>query len=43
VNGTDFYDTIAIKWINDRAAEGTIKKSGKVLSKPRRVISEHDK
>lgn len=43
VSGTDLYDTISIKRINDHAVESTLKKSGKVMSKARRVISKDGK
>jgi hypothetical protein len=39
VTGSDLYDTITIKPINDRTAEATLKKSGKVVSKARRVVT----
>jgi len=37
------YDSITIKRINDHTAEGTLKKSGKVVSNARRVVSQDGK
>jgi hypothetical protein len=43
VTGSDLYDTITIKRINDQTAEATLKKSGKVVSNARRVVSKDGK
>ena len=43
VTGSDLYDTIAVKRINDQTAEATLKKSGKVVSHARRVVSRDGK
>ena len=43
VTGTDLYDTISIKRINDHTVESTLKKSGKVTSRARRVVSKDGK
>lgn len=43
VTGTDLYDTITMKRINDRTAEVTLKKSGKVVSRARRVVTNDGK
>jgi hypothetical protein len=43
VTGTDLYDAIAIKRINDRSAEATLKKGGRVVSKARRVVTNDGK
>jgi hypothetical protein len=43
VTGSDLYDTISIKRINDHTVESTLKKSGKVVSKARRVVSKDRK
>ena len=40
VSATDLYDTISIKRINDHTVESTLKKSGKVVRKARRVVSK---
>ena len=43
VTGSDLYDTITLKRINDRTAEATLKKSGKIVSHARRSISKDGK
>jgi len=43
VTGSDLYDTITLKRINDQTAEATLKKSGKVVSNARRVVSKDGK
>ena len=43
VTGSDLYDAIALKRINDQTTEATLKKSGKVVSNARRVISKDGK
>ena len=43
VTGSDLYDAITLKRINDQTAEGTLKKSGKVVSHARRVVSKDGK
>src|SRR5260370_32993428 len=39
VTGSDTFDMIALKRINDRTTEATLKKSGKVVSTARRVVT----
>jgi hypothetical protein len=43
VTGSDLYDAISLKRINEQTAEGTLKKSGKVVSDARRVVSKDGK
>ena len=43
VTGSDTIDMIALKRINDRTTEATLKKSGKVVSTARRVVSKDGK
>jgi hypothetical protein len=43
VTGSDLYDTITMKEINDRTVEATLKKAGKVVSKALRVVSDDGK
>ena len=43
VTGSDTFDMIALKRINDRTTEATLKKSGKVVSTARRVVSKDGK
>ena len=43
VTGSDLYDTITIKRINDQTAESNLKRSGKVVSNARRVVSKDGK
>jgi hypothetical protein len=43
VSGSDLYDTIALKRINDDTIEATLKKSGKVGSTARRTVSKDGK
>ena len=43
VSGTDLYDTIAPKRINDHTIAATLKKSGKVVHIARRVVSKDGK
>ncbi len=43
VTGSDLFDTIAPKRIDDRTVEATLKKSGKVVSSARRVVSKNGK
>jgi hypothetical protein len=35
ITGSDLYDAISLKRINEQTAEGTLKKSGKVVSRAR--------
>ena len=43
VNGSDDFDTIVLKRINDNTTEGTLKKSGKVVTTARRAVSKDGK
>jgi hypothetical protein len=43
VTGSELYDSITIKQINNQTAEATLKKSGKVMSNARRVVSKDGK
>jgi hypothetical protein len=43
VTGSDTIDMIALKRINDHSTEATLKKSGKVVSTARRVVSKDGK
>ena len=43
VTGSDTIDMIALKRINDHTTEATLKKSGKVVSTARRVVSKDGK
>jgi len=43
VTGNPSADTIALKRINDRTVEATLKKNGKVVTRARRVISADGK
>ena len=43
MSGSDGYDEIALKQINDHNVEATLKKSGKVVSTARRVVSKDGK
>ena len=43
VSGSDASDMIALKRINDNTVEATLKKSGKVVSTARRVVSKDGK
>jgi hypothetical protein len=43
VSGSDDFDTIVLKRINDNTTEATLKKSGKVVSTARRVVSKDGK
>jgi len=43
VTGSDLYDAITLKRINDQTAEATLKKSGKAVSHARRTISKDGK
>jgi hypothetical protein len=43
VSGSDGYDEIALKQINDRTVEAILKKSGKVVITARRVVSKDGK
>ena len=43
VTGSDAFDAISIKRINERTSEGTLKKAGKVVSTARRVVSADGK
>ena len=43
ITGSDLYDTITVKRVNDQTAEATLKKSGKVVSHARRVVSKDGK
>ena len=43
VTGSDTFDMIALKRINDRTTEAILKKSGKVVSTARRVVSKDGK
>ena len=40
VTGSDLYDTITLKRINDHTTEANLKKSGKVVTHARRVVSK---
>jgi hypothetical protein len=42
VSGSDLYDAIALKRLNDHTVESTLKKSGKVVTTARRVVSKKD-
>jgi hypothetical protein len=43
VSGSDAYDAITIKRINDNSVQATLKKSGKVVSTAHRVVSKDGK
>ena len=43
VTGSDLFDTIALKRVNDHTVESTLKKSGKVMTTSRRVVSKDGK
>jgi hypothetical protein len=43
VTGSDLYDAITLKRINDQTTEATLKKAGKVVSNARRMISKDGK
>jgi hypothetical protein len=43
VTGSELFDTIAIKRIDDHTAEATLKKSGKVVRNAKRVVSKDGK
>ena len=43
VSGSDDFDTIVLKRINDNTTEATLKKSGKVVSTARRLVSKDGK
>jgi ABC-type transport system substrate-binding protein len=43
VSGSDVFDTISIKKINDHTVVSTLKKSGKIVSTSRRVVSKDSK
>ncbi|HYM05437.1 MAG TPA: hypothetical protein VEU11_02660 [Terriglobales bacterium] len=43
VTGSDLYDTITLKRIDAHTIEATLKKSGKVVSNARRVVSKDGK
>jgi hypothetical protein len=43
VTGSDLYDSIRFKRVNDHVVEATLKKSGKVVSRARRVVSADGK
>jgi len=43
VSGSDLFDAIALKRLNDRTVESTLKKSGKVVTTARRVVSKDGK
>jgi len=43
VTGSETFDMIALKRINDRTVESTLKKSGKVMTTARRVVSKDGK
>jgi hypothetical protein len=43
VKGSDLFDTIVLKRVNDRTVEATLKKSGKDVSHARRVVSKEGK
>ncbi len=43
VTGSDRFDGISLKRINDRTAEATLKKGGKMVSHARRVVSKDGK
>src|SRR6266436_1509073 len=43
VTGSDTYDAVALKRVNDHTVETTLKKSGKVMTTGRRVVSKDGK
>jgi ABC-type transport system substrate-binding protein len=43
VSGSNLFDTISVKKINDHTVASTLKKSGKVVSTSRRVVSKDGK
>ena len=43
VTGSDTFDTIALKRLDDQTVESTLKKSGKVITTARRVVSKDGK
>jgi hypothetical protein len=43
VSGSETFDAIALKRINDHTSQATLKKSGKVVSDARRVVSKDGK
>jgi ribosomal protein S18 len=43
VSGSDDFDTIMLKRVNDNTVEATLKKSGKVVSTARRLVSKDGK
>ena len=43
ITGSDLYDAIALKSVTNSTSEATLKKSGKVVSHARRVVSEDGK
>ena len=43
VSGSDLYDTITLKRINEHTIDATLKKSGKVVSSARRTVSKDGK
>ena len=43
VTGSEYFDTIAIKRIDDNTAEATLKKAGTVVRNAKRVISKNGK
>jgi hypothetical protein len=43
VSGSDDFDTIVLKRINDNTTEATLKNSGKVVTTARRVVSKDGK
>ena len=43
VTGTDRYDAVTLKRINDRTTAATLKKGGKMVSSARRVVSKDGK
>jgi ABC-type transport system substrate-binding protein len=43
VSGSELYDAIALKRLDDHTVESTLKKSGKVMTTARRVVSKDGK
>ena len=43
VSGSDDFDTITLRQINDRTVQATLKKSGKVVSTARRAVAQDGK
>ncbi len=43
ITGSETYDAIALKRINDHTSQASLKKSGKVVTNARRVVSKNGK